>query len=67
MAILVNDAGPELDLVWTVIDDATGQIWCWSNREVRAEKNITWGRLKPEQPNGILGPRLVPAEEAGTR
>lgn len=45
IAWLVLDYGAEHDLMWTVAIDDTGEIWTFSNREVRAQKNITLGRL----------------------
>lgn len=44
------DYGPESDLYWTVFITATGEIWTFSNREVRASKNITLGRTSPSSP-----------------
>ena len=43
-AILVIDYGKEDDLYWTVIQRDC-EIWTWKNRDVRAQKNITEGRL----------------------
>lgn len=44
-ALLVIDYGSEHHLMWTVAIDSTGEIWTFSNPEVRAQKNITVGRL----------------------
>lgn len=44
------DYGPESDLYWTVFITATGEIWTFANREVRASKNITIGRTSPTVP-----------------
>jgi hypothetical protein len=44
------DYGPESDLYWTVFITATGEIWTFANREVRASKNITLGRTAPTLP-----------------
>jgi hypothetical protein len=44
------DYGPESDLYWTVFITETGEIWTFSNRDVRASKNITLGRTSPSQP-----------------
>lgn len=52
IAILVIDNGPEHDLVWTVIQDETGEIWCWQNPKVRATKNITYQRTNITPING---------------
>lgn len=49
-AHLVIDYGPESDLYWTVLITQTGEIWTFSNREVRASKNITLGRVSPHLP-----------------
>ena len=44
-AWLVIDYGQEHNLMWTVAIDATGEIWTFSNKEVRAQKNITLERI----------------------
>lgn len=44
MAWLVIDYGIEHDLLWTVAINQTGEIWTFSNKDVRAVKNITIGR-----------------------
>lgn len=41
----VIDYGVEHNLMWVVAIDSTGEIWTYSNPEVRAQKNITLGRL----------------------
>lgn len=47
--IAVIDYSIEHDLMWVVIDDATGQIWTVPNKDVRAYANYSAGRnLKPE-------------------
>ena len=46
---LVIDHGPEHHLVWVVFQE-DGQVWSWENPQVRADKNITWGRPNPEKP-----------------
>lgn len=46
LAILVKEDGPEHHLIWTVIQDDTGEIWSWENPQVRATKNITYNRTK---------------------
>jgi hypothetical protein len=45
LAHFLIDYGPEHDLVWVVFQKS-GEIWCWKNNEVRAETNITYGRIK---------------------
>lgn len=75
------DYGPESDLYWTVFITATGEIWTFANREVRASKNITLGRTqvepiparvaetprpeRPAAPNGH-GPGPKPMADPGT-
>lgn len=46
MAILVHDEGQEHDLLWTVIVDETRELWTFRNRDVKAQENITFGRVK---------------------
>lgn len=45
LAWLVIDYGCEHNLMWTVAINETGEIWTFPNPEVRAEKNITMGRM----------------------
>lgn len=49
-AHILIDYGPESDLYWTVLITATGEIWTFANREVRASKNITLGRTQVDPP-----------------
>ncbi|MGN2241874.1 hypothetical protein ACFWZU_00035 [Frateuria sp. GZRR33] len=51
-AHILIDYGPESDLYWTVFITATGEIWTFANRDVRASKNITLGRTHPQSPPG---------------
>lgn len=39
------DYGPEHHLIYVVAIDATGELWSFDNTQVRAQKNITMGRL----------------------
>lgn len=45
LAWLHTDYGPEYDDVWTVALNETGELWKFNNKEVRAQKNITFGRI----------------------
>ena len=45
LAWLIVDYGPEHHLMWTVAINDTGELWTLPNTEVRAEKNITMGRM----------------------
>lgn len=49
-AHVLIDYGPESDLYWTVFITETGEIWTFANREVRASKNVTLGRVAPTVP-----------------
>lgn len=44
LAHVLIDYGAEHDLIWVCFQDATGEIWSYSNPEVRACKNVTMGR-----------------------
>ena len=52
-AHVLIDYGPESDLYWTVLITATGEIWTYANRHVRAVKNITLGRTCPLLPEDL--------------
>ena len=43
------DYSAEEDLMWVVAINETGEIWTFRNSEVRADKNITLGRIKHEE------------------
>lgn len=45
-AHFVHDRGMEHDLEWTIFLD-NGEIWTYRNRDVRLQKNITYGREIP--------------------
>lgn len=55
-AMAVIDYGPEHNLIWVTAIDATGEIWCAPNHQVRMQGNWTLGRA--ESP-------LVAASKAG--
>lgn len=44
LAHMVIDYGPEHNLLWVVFQDS-GEIWTFGNPEVRADQNITMGRI----------------------
>ena len=46
LAHVLIDYGPEADLVWVCFQD-NSEVWCYRNQEVRADRNITFGRDKP--------------------
>ena len=43
-ALAVIDYGQEHDLIWVTAIDATGEIWCAPNPEVRMQANWTMRR-----------------------
>lgn len=45
MAHVLLDYGIESHLIW-VCFEANGECWSWSNKNIRAPKNITIGRTK---------------------
>ena len=45
LAHVLIDYGPEADLIWVCFQD-NGECWSWRNSEVRAQRNITMGRIK---------------------
>jgi hypothetical protein len=46
-ALAVIDYGQEHNLLWVTAIDATGEIWCAPNPEVRMQANWSMGRKKP--------------------
>jgi hypothetical protein len=45
LAWFLIDYGAEHNLMWVVAIDETGEIWTFENPKVRAQKNITMGRI----------------------
>ena len=41
---LVTDYGHETNTIYTVIIDETGEFWQFTHQDIRAKKNITFGR-----------------------
>lgn len=44
LAHFLIDYGIESDIHFVVFQDNSGECWTWSNKEIRATKNITHGR-----------------------
>lgn len=42
IAKFLIDYGPDADLMWVVVQD-NGEIWTWSNWDVRVVRNTTLG------------------------
>jgi hypothetical protein len=40
------DYGEEADLLWVCFQDDTGECWTWSNKDIRAQQNVSMGRIK---------------------
>jgi hypothetical protein len=38
------DYGTEYNFIWVVFIDETGECWAFQNKEIRMQKNITFGR-----------------------
>lgn len=45
LAQILIDYGAEHDLVWVCFQNDTAEIWCWNNKHVRAQNNITFSRF----------------------
>ncbi len=52
LAHLLVDYGPEYNLFWVCFIDSTGECWTYDNKDIRAQKNITMGRIPKENSNG---------------
>lgn len=46
LAQVLIDYGAEHDLIWVCFQNDTGEVWCWNNKHVRAQNNITFDRFK---------------------
>lgn len=44
LAHLVIDYGIESYLYFVCFQDDTGECWVWSNKEVKAQENMSYGR-----------------------
>ena len=42
-AVAIIDYGPQWDLLWVTFVHDSGECWTFGNREVRQEKNYTFG------------------------
>lgn len=41
---LVIDYGHETDTIYTIIINATGELWQYTHRQIKVKPNITFGR-----------------------
>ena len=44
LAHVLIDYGVEHDLIWVVFQQ-DGSCWSWRNQDVRAQENVTFGRI----------------------
>jgi hypothetical protein len=51
LAQVLIDYGAEHDLIWVCFQNDTGEVWCWNNKHVRAQNNITFDRFRRESAN----------------
>jgi hypothetical protein len=49
LAHVLIDYGAECDLIWVCFQDGSGEIWAWSNREVRAQENASMLRRRKRE------------------
>ena len=52
LAQVLIDYGPEHDIVWVVFQNDTAEIWCWNNKYVKAQNNITFDRTTKNRNSG---------------
>jgi hypothetical protein len=45
-AHVLIDYGLEHDLLWVTVLDENGQVWCYRNRDIRFQTNISAGRFQ---------------------
>lgn len=50
LAHVMIDYGPEHHILWVCFQDETGEIWAWSNPEVRAQNNPSLMRTVSAKP-----------------
>jgi hypothetical protein len=51
-AHVLIDYGMEYDLCWVVFLDDSGECWTFRNSEIRAQKNLTFGRKLDRKTDG---------------
>lgn len=45
LAHFLIDYGIEHNLFWVCFQQETGECWTWDNKDIRADKNISIGRI----------------------
>lgn len=67
VAVAVIDYGAEHNLIWVTAINATGEVWCAPNPEVRFLQNWTLGRAEPAAVKASrLGKTDVPGFQGGS-
>jgi hypothetical protein len=59
LAQIVIDYSPEYSIHWVVFLQSNGQCWTFPNEKIRAQRNITAGRDRPEKPGHISLENLI--------
>ena len=54
IAHILIDYGIEHDLLWVTALDESGQVWCYRNRDIRFQINISAGRLNIDNINNKI-------------
>tara|TARA_A100001388_G_scaffold221176_1_gene171901 strand:- start:261 stop:557 length:297 start_codon:yes stop_codon:yes gene_type:complete len=62
IAHLIIDYSIEHSIHWVVFMEDTGQCWTLPNEKIRAQRNITLGRMNPEKPEQISLKELLMKE-----
>ena len=57
---LVTDYGCEIEKIFTIILDETGQIWEFPNKDIKATSNVTMGRKSTDFANSCLQQSIDP-------
>ena len=70
-AVMVIDYSADEHLLWVVFLDESGECWTFANPEVRAQKNISLGRVAPNpfqarKPEAPKVSRLFPEMRGST-
>ena len=67
LAQIIIDYSIEHSIHWVVFLEETGQCWTFPNEQIRAQRNITVGRISPERPKSMslkeILTQKVPSEE----
>ena len=59
LAQIIIDYSPEYSIHWVVFLRKNCQCWTFTNEDIRAQRNITAGRLNPEKPDKLSLDEIV--------